>query len=129
MLVASPLAADETPLPPAPAGYVEFVWSAQLASVLVNMCSDFALKEWDPRVVAFMDALVADGVDLANSETVYAPPPDFDGASGKFLIERSNIADGELSSNFEGCDLAELVFGSDMLAAAMLTRVATNPGS
>jgi hypothetical protein len=129
LLVAQSVGAEETLLPPPPDGYVELAWSTQFATTLVSRCSDFTFNKWDPRLIAFLDGLVGDGVDLDNAETVYAPPPDFTGASAKSLFEKSNIADDILPPTAGACDLAELVFGSDMLTAAMIRRVETEPGS
>jgi len=121
--------AEDKHLPPPPEGFVELAWSTQFANSLISGCESFRFKKWDPRLFAFMDSLVANGVDLANRDQVYAPPPPFNGASAKMLFANSNIADASLPVTADGCDIAELVFNSDMLTAAMLDRVKNVSGS
>lgn len=129
LFLEQPALAEGISRPAAPQGVVELAWSTQFANTLVSRCSDFVFKNSDPRLIAFMDALTDDGVDLDRALTVYAPLPDFTSESAKSLIEKSNISDVKLPRTNGACDLAELVFGSNMLSAAMLDRREPAEGS
>ena len=117
-------AAEDVPLPAAPENLVELTWSSHFAAFIATECVQFELEDAsNPRVTAFMEKMLQDGVDLENHETDDADLADFDGDSVPWLFSRSNLAEWKAPDGASFCDIAEFVYESDMLTGAMLRRV------
>lgn len=116
-------------LPPSPEELVELRWSAHLAALIADVCDEFELNNATSlRVTEHLDQLTEQGVDLENHETAYAPPPEFDGNSARWLVSRSNL-NGVFVGDDDDCGFADLVYDSDMLAGAMIMRVVSDGNS
>lgn len=117
------LRAQVTDLPPSPESLIELRWSMTFATLIVEECPEYLHGPTDdPTLVAFLDRLVASGVDLRNFNTAYLPPKEFDGDAVKWLFKRSNLPNAVAPHAEDLCDIADMVYHSDMLTAAMLRR-------
>lgn len=126
----SEILAQEGPLPAAPDSLIEFSWSSKFAIVIAEECANFVLDSGDSsRVFAFLDKIVEEGIELENYDTFYAPVPEFNGDSVKHLFAISDLAEVISPPDETFCELAELVYSSDMLTAAMLRRPEPLEGS
>ncbi|MEL6571478.1 MAG: hypothetical protein AAFQ64_07465 [Pseudomonadota bacterium] len=123
MLFCNSVRAQDIELPPSPEPLVELQWSMAFAILIVDECPEYVHAPTnDPKVVAYLDRLVANGIDLRNFNTAYRPPKDFDGDAVKWLFKRSNLADSVAPEAESICDIADMVYQSDMLTGAMLRR-------
>lgn len=126
----SEVSAQEGLLLAAPDKFIELSWSSNFAGMIAADCANFVLDTGpSSRLSAFLDGMVEDGIELESYETVYAPTPEFNGDSVKHLFEISDLADIIPPPDITFCELAELVYSSDMLAATMLRRLDPIGGS